>query len=91
MEEKIDFQKPENQFSLAGTRLFFINWISWFPLAEKNLHIKEYCFNKTENRFPPVGIENSFKKIFLLEGKLLPLTGTSKKSKKNGCQWQSFK
>ena len=28
---------PENQFSLAGMRLFFKNWISRFPQIKKNL------------------------------------------------------
>ena len=37
MEEKKGSHWPKNQFSQAGVRFFFINWISRFPLAEKNL------------------------------------------------------
>ena len=34
MEEKNGFHWPENQFPLAGIRLFFKHWISGFPQTE---------------------------------------------------------
>ena len=41
----------------------------WFPLAEKNRHIKEYCFKWTENRFPLPEMEMFCKNEFLLDEK----------------------
>ena len=34
MEEKNGFHWPEDQFPLAGIRLFFKNLISWFPQTQ---------------------------------------------------------
>ena len=34
MEKKNGFHWPENQFPLAGIRLFFKHWISGFPQTE---------------------------------------------------------
>ena len=62
----------------------------WFPLPRRNkviFHkldlpvstsrkkIKEYCFELNRK----LGMEYSFEKTFLVEGKVLPLTGITKK------------
>ena len=62
MEGKNRFHQPENQFPLAGIRL-------WFPLAGRNLQIKKYCFKQSENRFSLAEMENLLKNAFLLDKK----------------------
>ena len=67
MEGKNGFHYPEE------IRLFFINSTCQFPLAEKKNKRTLFQLNRK------LGMENLFKKTFLLEGKVLPLTGITKK------------
>ena len=79
--KKNGFHQSENQSALAGIRFEKLGFRLWFPLAEKNLQIKEYCFKQTENWFPLAGIENLFKNTFLQDEKFA-LAGISEKLKK---------
>ena len=82
MEEKNGFQQPEYEFPLAGIRSFFKNQSSLFPQTEKNILIKEYCFDQTESWFPLAEMENKFKNKLLLDEETASMEGISKKSKK---------
>ena len=58
------FPLARKSVSTSGNKVIFSK--IEFPLAEKNVKIKEYCFKWTENWSPLVGIENLFKTTFLL-------------------------
>ena len=53
---------------------------SWFPTAEKRLRTKAYGFHQTENKFPPAGMKDLLKNMFLLDVKVT--IGGSNVSKK---------
>ena len=60
--KKVPASRNKGYFSKNGSPL-------WFPLAEKNLQIKECCFKQTKNWFPLAGIKNVFKNTLLLDEK----------------------
>ena len=56
--------------------------------TDKNLQIKEYCFNYTESRFPLAGMANSFKNMFQFDGKNAFIDRNIQKIKENDRQQQ---
>ena len=83
------FHQLENQFPLAGIRLFFKYWIFRFPKTGKKKSLnKRILFQLDRSRFPLAGMENSFNNTFLLDEKTASIDRNIQKIKENGCQWQ---
>ena len=81
--KKNGFHQPENLFPVAGIKLFFKNWISRFPQTKQKSPNKRILLQLDRK----VGFHQQEWRIrlrtrFCQMEKLLPLTGTSKKSKK---------
>ena len=67
--KKSGFNQAKNQLPLTGIRLFFKNWISRFPQTEQKSLNEIILFQLDRKSVSTAGIENSFKKKFLSDGK----------------------
>ena len=67
MVEKKWFPQAKKSASTSRNKVIFQKLD--FHQQEKNVQIKKYCFNQTENWFALAGMENLFKNTFLLDKK----------------------
>ena len=80
MEEKNGFNQPENQFPLAGIRLFFKNWIS--TSRKKMSKQKNTVSSRQKTSFHQQEWTICLRIRFYQTKKLLTLAEISEKSKK---------